>query len=80
MEKLISLLDKFIDANKTVKELYLDDWRERMKLYQLMIADQMKSGRLDTIIAAVALVGQYSDNKNTRLWILAAAVEMIEEG
>ena len=82
MEKLTRMLGKFVEANKLVKIVCPDGWREKMALYKLMIADLMRDEKLrhNAVEAAIILASNYTENDNARVWIYATAVEMIEEG
>jgi hypothetical protein len=82
MEKLTRMLGKFVEANKTVKVMCPNGWREKMTIYKLMIADIMHDEKLEhnAVEAAILLASRYTENDNARVWIYATAVEMIEEG
>jgi hypothetical protein len=80
MDKLMSMFQKFDEANQHVKQSYPDDWKERMRIFRLMITDNMSGNRQCVVEAAIVLASQYLENDNTRMWIHATAFEMIEEG
>jgi predicted GNAT family N-acyltransferase len=82
MDKLTRMLDKFVEANRFVKQICPENWRKQMAVYRLMIADRMRGEGMEhnVVEAAIVLAAQYSDTDNTRMWIYATAVEMIEEG
>jgi len=79
MDKLMSMFQKFVEANEHVKQIYPDDWKKRMDIYRKMIVDRMSIDQC-VVEAAIVLASQYRENDNTRMWIHATAFEMIEEG
>ena len=79
MTKLLNAFDELNEANQLVKSLCPDTWQQQMKIYRLMIEEQMKFQR-NVIFAAIILANDYSEKDPTRMWIYATAVEMIPEG
>jgi hypothetical protein len=81
MEKLMGMLSKLVEANRNVKRACPDNWKKQMAVYRLMITDRMRGEIKHNVVeAAVILASEYPSSENTRMWIYATAVEMIEEG
>lgn len=78
-EQQIQIAAKLYEARRTLRRLFGDDYAESAGRWMDLLRQHAKRSGLDTIPAALDLIKNHlADNERSQLWLMAAAVEVIE--